>query len=423
VRRSGRGYDPDDVKTRAPFWVVGSDVSLDNDKDSARVRTRQDSEGPIGIILSLSERFGSLGRDTRQGFELAVMADKSGETLKIEARDVGADTAAASAAVRELAGGIGASVIVGPLLTEAATAAAETAREIDVPLVALSKSEGFRTGGNIFRLGATSSSQIDALLTVAVGGYGVSRLAVVAPQSASGTEYVQALRRKAASLGCTVVFQGTYPSPDDVTMATLAQQVESSGADAVLLPDTIEASSRFLTAVSPSGRKKIRPLGTALWDSAIKIANSQAVFAGALFVTPFFPQSNRSVVRQFVESYRGRYQTTPNFLAAQGFDVGTLVVSALRKARREGTTFKEALAHLPPYDGTTGYITVVPPGDIRRAMYVVEVTRDTFIEKSGVAGAIESAVSSNYTYRGNQQVDSRTDEIVRESDAKVDSGY
>jgi branched-chain amino acid transport system substrate-binding protein len=291
-----------------------------------------------------------------------------------------------------------------------------------VPLVALSKSESFKTSEKIFRLGATSSSQIDSLVQSAMGNFGLSRFAVIAPQSASGTEYVQALRSKVSSSGGTLVFEGTYATADDGTFMNLAQQLEDSGADAVLLPDTIEVAGRFLSIMSPATRKRIRPLGTALWDNAVKIANSQAVFEKALFVTPFFTQSSRSVVRQFVESYRGRYGSTPNFLAAQGFDVGTMVAAALRQSQRDGGSLSDALVRLPPYEGTTGYITVAPPGNISRRMYVVEVTRDSFIEREA-GDTSASNVNSAYTYRGNQQVDNRTNELLREKDASVPSGY
>ncbi len=422
MRRASRSYDPDDIPSDRPFWGQFDSVSVSESAVSVPLSEGGFGTGVVGVILSLSDRFGALGRDTRHGFELAILGDTGTPPLRVEVRDVGADTAAASAAVRELVAGPRVSVIVGPLLTEAATAAADTARELGVPLVALSKSESFKTSEKIFRLGATSSSQIDSLVQSAMGNFGLSRFAVIAPQSASGTEYVQALRSKVSSSGGTLVFEGTYATADDGTFMNLAQQLEDSGADAVLLPDTIEVAGRFLSIMSPATRKRIRPLGTALWDNAVKIANSQAVFEKALFVTPFFTQSSRSVVRQFVESYRGRYGSTPNFLAAQGFDVGTMVAAALRQSQRDGGSLSDALVRLPPYEGTTGYITVAPPGNISRRMYVVEVTRDSFIEREA-GDTSASNVNSAYTYRGNQQVDNRTNELLREKDASVPSGY
>jgi ABC-type branched-subunit amino acid transport system substrate-binding protein len=381
-RRASSSYDPDEYNPAVPFWKAFGELAMVGKPEVQPGESPVHAESPvIGVILSLSEKFGSLGRETRQGFELAVLADTQEPKPRVEARDVGADTAAASAAVRELVVGSKASVIVGPLLTEAATAAAQTARELQTPLLSFSKSESFRTGEGIFRLGATTTSQIDALIQAAYTDYKLSRFAVVYPQTALGTEYVQAFRKKLGTLGLPLVLELSYVSGDESSMLQAAQQLESSSADAVLIPDNIEVSSRLLANLSPATRKRIRPLGTALWDNPVKIANSQALFERGIFVTAFFPQSTRRVVQQFSESYKSKYRVAPTFLAAQGFDVGTIVVSALRRAQRDGRSFSEALSQLPPYDGVTGYISFEPPAEIQRRLYVVEVTNSDFMER------------------------------------------
>jgi branched-chain amino acid transport system substrate-binding protein len=419
LRRASAGYDESREASLVPFWSAYGDATMA--AGSLPVGPRPGAEPVVGVILSLSDKFGSLGRDTRQGIDLAIEADPEQPKIKVEMRDVGADTVAASAAVRELAAGPGASVIVGPLLTEAAVSAAGTAREVGVPLVSFSKSESFKTGGDIFRLGATTSSQINSLVDVAFGEYKIARYAIVYPESANGTEFLHALQSKLGSLNLPLVLELSYASGDEASMLTAAQQLESSTAEAVLIPDSIEVSARLLSSLSPAVRRKIRPLGTALWDNPVKIANSQAVFEGSLFVTPFFPQSTRSVVQQFVQSYRGKYQTAPNFLAAQGFDVGTLVRMALRDAQRTSKTFAQALASLPPYDGVTGAITVDPSGGIRRVFNVVEVTADQFLEKT--PGGEVRAFDGTITYRGNQRLNPESNEPIQDPHDTVDSGY
>jgi branched-chain amino acid transport system substrate-binding protein len=419
LRRASAGYNASDETSMRPFWLTYGDVT--SATGTLPIGPRPGEEPVVGVILSLSDKFGPLGRDTRQGIDLAVEADPEMLKMKVEVRDVGADTIAASAAVRELATGPRASVIVGPLLTEAAVAAAGTARELGVPLVSFSKSESFQTGNGIYRLGATTTSQVDALVNVAYGEYKLTRYAIVFPESAAGTEFLHAFRSKLGSLNLPLVLEVAYAAGDDTAMLNAAAQLESSTAEAFLIPDSIEVSSRLLSSLSPSARRKMRPLGTALWDNPTKIANSQAVFEGALFVTPFFAHSMRPVVQQFVQSYRGKYQTAPNFLAAQGFDVGTIVRMALRDVQRNGKSFGEALASLPPYDGVTGAITVDSSGGIRRIFNVVEVTADQFLEKTpgGEPGAFDGTI----TYRGNQRLSPEGNEPISDPNDSVDSGY
>ncbi len=380
LRRASPGFTVSEQSAKEPFWSSYEMVQSSQVNPAGSLRPTD--KPVVGVVLSLSSKFAAIGRDTRQGLELAVERGNTIEPkIEVLARDVGSDTAAASAAVRELVTSGGATVIAGPLLTEPSVAAAQTAREMGVPLVSFSKSETFSTGGGIFRLGATTTSQIEALVNAAYGEYHITRFAVAYPQTASGAEFVEVFKRKLGSLGLTLELEVAYVAGNEASMLNVAQQLDGSAAEAVLIPDTIEASERFLSSLSPTVKKRIRPLGTALWDNAPKIARSQALFERSIFVTPFFSQSVRPEVQQFVESYRAKYGGAPNFLAAQGFDAGTLLVSALRMSSQAGRPLERALSESAPVQGVTGSLSVLPSGEIQRSFYVVEVLRDSFQEK------------------------------------------
>jgi branched-chain amino acid transport system substrate-binding protein len=426
-RRSSQGpssyeeYDP-----KVPFWIAFGGVSL-AEQSVGSVGGGVGGPASIGLIVSLSDRFGALGRDTKQGFELAVEANNASRAQKISVltRDVGADSAQSSAAVRELATGTGVSVIAGPLLTEPAVSAAQTARDLNVPIVSLSKSDAFETGGGVFRLGATTSSQVDAIVNAAFNDYGISRFAIAHPQSAVGTEYLEAFRKKVGALGLSLELEVSYSSSDDNSLMDVAQQLEGSSAEAVLIADGIEVSEKILRNFSSALRKRMRPLGTAMWDNAVKIARSQALFERAVFVTPFFSQSTRPEAQGFVESYKAKYKVMPNFLAAQGFDAGTLIMNALARRDNGAISFDEALRQTPQYNGVTGVISVRPSGEIVRSFYVVEVMRDTFQEKLPASKAQTGLMSSSSSVmeRNNGLNSSKTSSPVLGDYEKVDSGY
>ncbi len=413
LRRAAVSYDPDDYRSDKPFWVWF-------DPEATEAPHGVAGQPAVGLIVSLSDRFSGLGRDTKQGFELAVEANNQGkDRVRLEVRDVGSDPASSAAAVRELVAGAQASVIAGPLLTEPAVSAAQAAREVGVPLVSFSKSESFQTGSGIFRLGATSSTQMEALVNAAVGDYGITRFAALYPQTVSGTELLEAFKRRLATIGLSLELELTYHATDDVSLIDLVRQLEGSGVEAVLIADNLEVSEKILRNFSPGLNKRIRPLGSAMWDNALKIARSQALFERALFVTPFFAQSTREEVLKFNESYRAKFGANPNFLAAQGFDAGTLIMNALRNSTRAASSFESALAQLPRYSGLTGAISVSSTGELSRRFYVVEVLRDSFQEKMppsnpmrpnvGAAAPMSGASSSNAPMLGSAE--------------KVDSGY
>lgn len=413
LRRSAVSYDPDDYRSDKPFWIWF-------DTPATTAVQIGSGESVVGLLASLTDRFAGLGRDTKQGLELAVESSNQTEPrVKLEVRDVGADPVTASTAVRELVANARASVIAGPLLSEPAVTAAQTAREVGVPLVSFSKSESFQTGDGIFRLGATSSSQMDALVNSALGDYGITRFAVVYPQTASGTELLEAFRKKIAALGLSLELELGYVSNDDASLIEVVRQLESSPAEAVLIADNLDVSEKILRNFSPGLNKRMRPLGSAMWDNAQKIARSQALFERALFVTPYFAQSTREEVQKFRDSYRAKYGALPNFLAAQGFDAGTLIVNALRAGMRGSVGFESALRQSAPYPGVTGSISVSPSGEITRNFYVVEVLRDSFQEKMPPA----NPTKPTYGLPGSPLSSSPTNMPMLGATEKVDSGY
>ena len=417
LRRSSPGYAVH-TDLRRPFWEGSTQSLVTTELTTPEVIG--DGRAPVvGVLLSLSDKFGSLGRDTKQGFDLAVEADREQPRIKVEVRDVGSDPAAASASVRELVATSSPTVVVGPLLTDVSVSAAETARELRTPLLSFSKSETFSVGNGITRLGATTTSQMDALVTAAHKDYGITQFAIAYPESANGNEVLHVFKKKLAMYGLTPVLEAPYVSADEASVLEVAQRLDSAGAQAVIIPDSVEMSVKLLSNVSNSTRRKMRPLGTALWDNPSKVANSQALFESAIFVTPFFPQSTRPVVQQFNESYKGKFKAAPNFLAAQGFDAGTLVVAAIHKSLRERKSFGEALAQLPPYEGVTGTIEIERDGQIHRSFYVVEVTPNGFLEHFPGSRGVAAAPSQT----SSQAAPVRTGPSFLKDEERVESGY
>jgi branched-chain amino acid transport system substrate-binding protein len=417
LRRASPGYRVQS-DLRHPFWEGATQSLVTTDLAVPEV-VGDGRPAVIGLILSLSDKFGSLGRDTKQGVDLAVEADREQPKMRVDMRDVGSDTAAASAAVRELVATASPKVVVGPLLSDVSVAAADTARELRVPLLSFSKSETFPQGNGVTRLGATTTSQMEALVTAAHKDYGISQFAVAYPESANGNEVLHIFKKKLAAYGLTPVLEAPYVAGDEASILEIAQRLDGVGAQALLIPDSVDMSVKILSNLSSATRRKMRPLGTALWDNPSKVANSQALFESAIFVTPFFPQSTRSVVQQFNESYKAKFKAAPNFLAAQGFDAGTLVVAAVHKSLRERKSFSEALAQLPRYEGVTGVIDMQAGGEIRRSFYVVEVTPQGFLERfpgsGGVAPVAPPADSSSTPVR--------TGPSFLKDEERVDSGY
>lgn len=329
----------------------------------------------IGVLLPLSGSFANLGKSVRNGIDLAVAGRTQSGTpeLKVAYRDADSTPDQAVARARELLSVDGATVILGPLLSEHAYAVGEFARHSRVPLMSLAKNSNFATGENIFRLGATSDSQVRSLLEVSKERLQLKRYAMVYPDDAAGKELAETFRAELGARGLQLVYESSYPRGNVDVFVTIADALEKSNAEAVFFPDSITTASRFFGSLSPSFRERARPLGVAMWDNPLQLANSSTVLEGAVFVSPFFAASNRPAIAQFNQAYQTAYGQPPDFLAAQGFDALTILAEAAHRQRSEGVVLSMAIQQVDTYEGLTGRITVRSDGELQRQFSVVQM--------------------------------------------------
>ena len=84
-------------------------------------------------------------------------------------------------------------------------------------------------------------------------------------------------------------------------------------------------------------------LGLPRWDRFDDIEADYLVNLKTLVMAPYFVDYDDKGVKQFVSQFQNRYQTDPDALAFQGFDVTYYFLSALWKF---GTSFERCLPEL-----------------------------------------------------------------------------
>jgi len=331
------------------------------------------------VILPLSGPFAALGKGTKQGIELA-MEGRAPQGITLEVRDDSGDSVQAVAAARELIGAGNAAMVLGPLLTEPALRVSEVLRVERRPMVAFAKSGSFPPGDGMYRLGPTPESQVRSLIERTNTAYAYTRYALVYPQDPSGEEFARVFRNEIEGLGLQLVYESSYARDDFPAMIPIAKELEAKDPQAVFFPDSLKSAVRFFSYLSGGKGTKVRPLGTASWDTAAELQQSRAVIDGAVFVSPFFKRSSRPEIVRFIDAYRARYGTDPDFLAAQGFDAATLALEGLSYARENGTPLAESFSSIGMYQGLTGGIKVSADGELVREFSVVNFERGALVE-------------------------------------------
>lgn len=343
------------------FWEVGHQATSEVPQHA------EFGSAQIGVILPLSGQFAAMGESLRRGVELAALGQGfPSESLLI--RDDAGVTAQASGAAQELIASYQPRVILGTISSEPAETIATLARSKGVPVLSFSKRSYFPIGGGVFRLGPTFESQAISLVRGAKSRLGIQKFAILYPTSSVETEFATAFERALEQEGLQAIFKESYQTGNGSQMALLAQKLEASGAEAVFFPDSLQAASQFLSSLTSAGRQRIRVLGSARFDNPNELSRSPAALSGIIFVSAFFPESEKPAVNQFVQSFEAKFERKPDFLAAQGFDAATLAIVALRHSLQSQLGFQDSFARLGNYAGLTGSIRVREDGEIEREM-------------------------------------------------------
>ncbi|MBI3178919.1 MAG: penicillin-binding protein activator [Deltaproteobacteria bacterium] len=387
----------------------------------------------IGVVLPLSGRYQQYGARALDALKLAFAGDSN---LQLVVKDSAGDPPAASRAVEELVLFDHVIVVIGPLFSTEAWAAALKAEELSVPLVSLSHREGLpELGPWVFRSALTVKAQALALAAIAFEEMGMRRFALLYPRSQYGREFAEVFwdeveRRKGEIRGVESYDhdQTTFQEPvrklvgryywmarEDYREAVrllrtqklpphrfqmALEKIEKSLApiidfDAVVIPD----SGRNLGLIAPAlavedvvltrdakeidkikkatGRKEVHPvtlLGGSTWNTMQTVESCERYCENAVFVDGYYADSPDTRVRDFVTGFRDKTGAEPNLSEAQAFDAGGLVRRVLTQSRAtDRKAFREALAALKGYEGVTGWIRFDTLGDTLKKLLVLTI--------------------------------------------------
>lgn len=340
-------------------------VPLEGDLRSMALRAERTTDvdlGAVGAILPLSGRGQEVGRHALEGMMLAAGLPAEGpageHTPRIFFRDSGMDAAQAARAVDDLVTLHQVVAIVGPVTGDAARAAARRAQELGVPLLTLSVDEDVTSVGPlVFRLLSTADEEARELVTAAVQR-GATSVAVAAPEHGYGRAMAAAAERHASAAGVTYAGHAIVDASD---LQATAQRVREVQADAWLLADHPRALATLVPTLAaaglassadgrvPRGARAVRFLiPGASFDPGL-VRSAQRYLQGSLFARAFVPETGETA-RVFAESYRARYNATPDLYAAAGYDAFRMLRAITHPrgdAPARGTTRGDVAAQLP----------------------------------------------------------------------------
>jgi ABC-type branched-subunit amino acid transport system substrate-binding protein len=334
---------------------------------------RVDTSQPVQVALLVPGGSGQSGDESiAQSLENAArlaVRDLAGAQIDLRVYNTGgrADQAArvAAEAVED-----GASIILGPVFSDAARAAGQAVASRNVNVLSFSNNTTV-AGGNVFVLGPTFDTTAARLASYAVRE-GKSRILVVHERNESGELGRRAIERAiTASGGSLAGSQGFDFSQQGVVDALpqIAGAARSGNADALFFTSDTAGALPLLAQLLPENRvgpQDFQYIGLTRWDipsSTLELSGVQ----GGWFALP-----DPSMTAQFRSRYQAAYGQDPHPIAGLGYD-GIAAIGALISSGGSGALSRASLTQASGFAGVGGVFRLRADGTNERGLAVAEI--------------------------------------------------
>ena len=341
----------------------------------------------VAVLLPFSaENSGARAEALRllRAAELALFERAGGDLLMIPKDTQGTPEGARSAA--RAAAGDGADLILGPLFGPAAAAAADVARQADIPVIAFT-TDTTVAGDGVYLMSFPPEIEVERIVEYA-SRQGVERFAYLGPQDRYGMAVYNALEEDAALNGGYVSADAFYTG--DVEAMARASARLAHGVFEPLTPEEAlelrrsewvpDPEAAFQAVILPEGGTRLRSLGpllisqnvdplvvrflgTGLWNDP-ELLREPALHGG------WFAGPDRAARERFEAGYADAYGSAPSRIASLAYDA--MALAAHLDGGERGFS-REAIEEEQGFLGADGLFRFHADGLIERGLAIYEI--------------------------------------------------
>jgi ABC-type branched-subunit amino acid transport system substrate-binding protein len=370
----------------------------------------------IGVLAPLSGSYSEYGLNLVSGVKLVFdeIAHIGGRDIELKIKDTAGDPVRAAAAVKELASSDPA-VIIGPLRSESAVAAAVAANCIGIPLITPTASQkGISSLGDaIYQISPPSEELAASLAEYAISVLGIKEFGIISPGDFASRQVTSAFSSKVYELGGEVVATTFYESGQtdfgnqikpihDVLVMKTEEKIAAGEIDSLIYYDTIAGKwldskawrvslgalflpgySDELAMLVPQVRYNVidtRYLGLFGWDSPKLVDRIGNYIQGAIFATDFHQGATGTAWNDFNHRYRQKYNREPERVAALAFDAASLVKTAIQNGAVTPDSMSAYLNKVQNYQGASCMINFKSTSRANNAVSIFQIDGHSFDE-------------------------------------------
>ena len=235
-------------------------------------------------------------------------------------------------------------------------------------------------GDHVFRIYPSDSYDGDFLASFSYNKLQAKSIAIISVDAASTVEISKVFSDKFKSLGGIISSSNNYKQGEK-NFKTLLQKLKSDSSKVVFIPGYIEDIGTLLKQSKELGLNKTYLTISTVYDKKlIEIAGAAA--EGLIFSAPVYDAKNTNPETQkFVQLFTKENKTTPDILAAYGYDVVKVSYQAISKSpNRNLSEIINNLYDIKDFAGVTGNTSFDRNGDVLKQLKILTVKNGTFLE-------------------------------------------
>lgn len=363
------------------------EAAKETGKDSAKAPEAAGGAGEeltIGHYGSLTGAQATFGKSTDNGIKLAVEeANKAGgvmfggkkHTIKLVSDDTEGKPEKAGAVVTKQITQNKVIALLGEVASSVSLAGADVAQPMQVPMITPSSTnpDVTKKGDYIFRVCFIDPFQGMACAKFASENLKVKKAAILFDQASAYSvglkdEFIKAFK----DFGGTIVSEQAYSAGDSDFNAQLTK-IRQAGAELLFIPGYYTDVAN----ISRQARKldiKVPLLGGDGWDSEDLAKNAGEAIEGSYYSNHYAADQPTAEIKEFVSKYQKTYGSTPDGLAALGYDAAKILFDAMARSKSSSKKdLRDAIAATQGFKGVTGSIGLNTQRDAVKPAVIVQM--------------------------------------------------
>lgn len=335
----------------------------------------------FGEVSSLTGQEATFGSSTHNAIMLAVnelnsMGGVNGKKIRVVTYDDQGKPTEAAAATTKLIVQDKVHVILGEVASSRSLAMAPIAQSNGVPMISPSSTNPKVTLDKdfVFRVCFIDPFQGSVMAKYATQDLKLSRFAVLRDvRNDYSVGLSDVFSASVTGFGARVAIDQSY-SAGDIDFKSQLTAIKAASPEAIYVPG-------YYTDVALIARQA-RELGITVplmggdgWDSEKLFEIGGDALEGSYFSNHYAPEDPNPRIQKFVTDYKAAYGSTPDALAALGYDAAMVAAAAAGRAKSlSGADLREAIAQTVQHPGVTGTITLGPDRNAVKPAVVLRIT-------------------------------------------------